>query len=786
MITDFTPVPDWAAAFGVDGGLAVGAIDGEPVLVVFTIDAPEGPNFGRYRIGRALDSTGAVTGGWGPWHDVPDWPFWENAGGGVAVADLSGTGVLDLVVFVVDAPEGPNVGYVRVGRGLDADGAVSGGWGPWQRVPNWPFWVNAGADCAIADVDGDGRPELVLLLVDAPVGTTIGYYRSASLAPDGTVSDWKPWTAVPDWGFVATAGAGLAVADLDGDGTPELLVLAVEDIVGRNVASYSVGWHLDGRGRPARGWGPWREVPGWVFHENQGAAVALHDVDGDGVLELAVLAVDDPEGANAGLYRFLPVETDLATAATEGVWRLLEVDSGVLAVHAALLPTGSVLFFAGSGNDPARDPYGTRVWHHPGRAVSAPPTPVDLFCCGHAFLPDGRLLAAGGTGQYDPFHGLAQAIVFDQAAGDPDPASPTGRTGAWQAAPDMAAGRWYPTLLARADGDVLAVSGLDGDGQLTVVPERFDGAWRALPVSPPWPLYAHLFSLADGRVFYSGGQYGGNNGQRPSIWDPDSGAVTEVGGLPEPGLRNQSASVLLPPAQEQRVMIVGGGGWNVHVRGHATGTTAIVDLTAPVPTYVAGPVLHHGRMHLCAVLLPDRTVLVTGGADMEEMAAHAAPHAEIYDPAVNAWHAAAASRVPRLYHSVALLMPDGTVVTAGSNPQRSVEELRIEVFHPAYLFAGPRPSVVPDRVDVGYRETLGAQVPDAGDLASACLMRPGATTHSSDAEQRLVDLPFTVTAPDGVELELPDDAGLAPPGWYLLVVVTAAGVPSPGEWVHLQ
>lgn len=778
MFTDFVPVPDWAAAMGIDGGIAIGDLDGDgvPELIVFTIDAREGPNAGRYRVGRHLDATGAVTG-WGPWHDVPDWPFWENAGGGVALADLSGSGTLDLVVFVVDAPVGPNVGYVRVGRTLDADRGVTGGWGPWQLVPDWPFWVNAGADCAVADLDGDGRPELVLLLVDAPIGTTVGYYRSARLAPDGTAGHWEPWTAVPGWHSVVTAGAGIAVADLDADGVAELLVLAVDDVVGRNVARYTVGWHLDGRGRPVHGWGPWQEVPGWRFHENQGAAAALHDLDGDGLPELALLAVDDPEGACAGLYRFLPVVTDLAAAATEGLWRLLEVESGVLAVHAALLPTGSVLFLAGGGA-------GTRVWHHPGRALSAPPTPVELRCCGHASLPDGRLLAAGGAERGSAFRGLAHAVVFDPHAGDPDPAAPSGRAGAWLPAPDMAAGRWYPTLVTQPGGDVLAVSGLGRDGHLTVVPERFDGVgWHAMPPSPPWPLYAHLFALDDGRMFYSGGQHGTNNGQRPSIWDPHTGAVVEVAGLPEPGLRHQSASVLLPPAQDQRVMIVGGGGWDPHIRGPVTATSAIVDLTAPVPAYIAGPALHRGRMHPCAVLLPDRTVLLTGGTDLVD---DAALPAEIYDPAVNAWRAAAGSRVPRRYHSVALLMPDGTVVTAGSQPERGSEERRIEVFHPPYLFAGPRPSVAPDRVEVGYGETLGAQVGDADDIASAALMRPGGTTHSWDAEQRLVEVAFTVSAPDGLDLVLPTSPGIAPPGWYLLVVGSAAGVPSPGVWVHLQ
>ena len=350
----------------------------------------------------------------------------------------------------------------------------------------------------------------------------------------------------------------------------------------------------------------------------------------------------------------------------------------------------------------------------------------------------------------------------------------------------MGQGRWYPTLVALPDGDVLAVSGLGADGFLSLVPERYDGhGWSALPESPPWPMYAHLFLLADGRLFYSGGQYGANNGQRPGIWDPVADTVAQVDGLPEPGFRNQSASVLLPPAQDQKVMIIGGGGADIHAVG-ATATSAIADLDAVPPVYVPGPPMHHARMHLCATLLPDRTVLVNGGSGMEESHAHVSPHAEIYHPDTNSWRGAAASRVDRLYHSVALLMPDGKVVTAGSNPARKDEELRIEVFWPPYLFRGPRPSLVLTTDQVHYGDTVVAGVVDPADLREASLLRPGATTHSCEAEQRLVDLPLQVTGPDAVELELPASAALAPPGWYQLVVVSSAGVPSQGAWVHLS
>jgi hypothetical protein len=79
-----------------------------------------------------------------------------------------------------------------------------------------------------------------------------------------------------------------------------------------------------------------------------------------------------------------------------------------------------------------------------------------------------------------------------------------------------------------------------------------------------------------------------------------------------------------------------------------------------------------------------------------------------------------------------------------------------------------------------------AEVVDPADLREASLLRPGATTHSCDVEQRLVDLPMQVVGPEAVELTLPATATLAPPGWYQLVVVSSAGVPSQGAWVHLS
>ncbi len=474
MDTAFTAVPDWTSWENAGAGIAVVDLsgDGNPDVIVLAVDDPAGQNTAAYRVGRTSDREGTVAT-WGPWLAVPDWFAWQNDGAGLAVADVDGDGRLDLVVFMVDGPDGPNGGWYRVGWALDADGAVTGGWGPWTAVPDWFPWLNAGADIAVADIDGDGQLDLVVLMVDAPAGANAGYYRSGPLGADGVVTGWRPWVAVPDWRFWENQGCGVAVADLDGDGTPELLVLAVDNPAGQNGGYFTVGWRFDGRGRPADGWGPWEPVPDWRFWENQDAAVAIASLGPAGMPHLIPFAVDAPPGVNGGWYRVLDIMTDLEMAPQMGVWRLLEDTSEVLAVHAALLHTGSVMFFAGSSNDPGRHAahqYGTAVWHYPTPQFSQPATPVDLFCCGHAFLPDGRLLAAGGTEQYDPFFGLKQAVVFDPAGGPPDPASPTGHVGAWTAVPQMAGGRWYPTLVPLGDGRVLAVAGLDGTSMLNVVP----------------------------------------------------------------------------------------------------------------------------------------------------------------------------------------------------------------------------------------------------------------------------------------------------------------------------
>ena len=651
---------------------------------------------------------------------------------------------------------------------------------PFTQVPGWFSQMTQGAGVAVADLDGNGQPELVVFEIDDPPGQNGGYYRVGwNLDATGAVTGgWSNWVAVPDWFPWENQGGGIAIADLDGNGRPELVVFQIDNPPGQNTGYYQIGWNLDMRGNVTDGWSPWSTVPNWFSWENGGGNTALADLAGNGKLALVVFMIDTPPNQSQGYYCTVGV-TALEDMAARGWWGLLPYNTPVLPIHTALLHTNKLFFFAGSSNNPDNfnsQTYRSVVWDYAADTFEHPQTPIDFFCCGHSFLVDGRLLVAGGTEKYDPFHGLKDAYIFDPA------------TEQWATTKFMAGGRWYPTLVTLGDGRVLAVSGQAEDGTLNVIPEIYtdpDG-WQALPNNGNWPLYAHLYLLRDGRIFYAGGQYNDNKGMRPSLIDLKTGAVTVVPGLTAPDQRNQCASVLLPPAQDQRVMIIGGGSDDSHMAPIvATNNVDIVNLAAGNPTYMSAAPLNFARMHLNAVLLPDHTVLVNGGSRQEEMADQATLDAEIYNPVANTWTVVARSRVPRLYHSVAILLPDGRVVTAGSNPMRMNEELRLEIYYPSYLYRGARPVIANVAQEVAYGATIKVQTVQANAIQWVSLIRAGATTHSNDTEQRLVDLTFLVSAADTLDVTITNDPNLAPPGWYMFFITDQKGVPSVAKWVHL-
>ncbi|SOD59291.1 protein of unknown function [Streptomyces zhaozhouensis] len=397
-------------------------------------------------------------------------------------------------------------------------------------------------------------------------------------------------------------------------------------------------------------------------------------------------------------------------------------------------------------------------------------------------------LASRITLEDQDFQGIDVAYEFDPVAERYIPVDP------------MAEARWYPTLTTLPDGRVLSVSGLDEVGE--VVPginEIYDPETKTWSEGPEryFPTYPALFLTEGGKIFYTGSNAGygpADEGRVPGIWDLEENTFEEVGGLSDPDQLETSASLLLPPAQDQRFMVLGGGG--VGESAKSTERTAVVDLTEEDPTYREGPSLPQGTRYLSSVLMPDDTVFTSGGSeDYRGRGKSDVLRAQFYDPEQDAFVPAADPTVGRNYHSEALLLPDGRVATFGSDPlygdkdnTRAGEfEKRIEVFTPPYLHDGreeTRPALGDGPESATLGETVAFATDDAERITEARLMRPSAVTHTTDVEQRSLKLELERTE-DGVELTVPEDPSLVPPGWYMIFVTDGEGTPSEATWIKV-
>ncbi|MBX9396874.1 DUF1929 domain-containing protein [Streptomyces sp. TRM72054] len=497
-----------------------------------------------------------------------------------------------------------------------------------------------------------------------------------------------------------------------------------------------------------------------------------------------------------------PECTGTAEECANGKWEVLPAQNPVRSMHSVVLHNGKVLLIAGSGNDPEMFEAGTftsAVYDPENGTYKVIPTPDDMFCAGHVQLQDGRVLIMSGNKGYPSadgtigYQGYKDSYIFDPA------------TETYIKTNDMNDGHWYPSATILGNGDVISFGGLKEDSTGSVTAELFSEAeqqwqplWKVNQTWSYWGLYPSMILMQDGRLFYSGSHVFGNNipGTGSAIYDYDANTVTQVPGLQNKDERDQSASVLLPPAQDQRVLTLGGG--NIDSNPEGNRLTDIIDLKEPNPTYVAGPPIpqgtvdlgngpvpqtgDQGKMYVSAVLLPDGKVLETGGALHNR--ANPVYESSIYDPATNTFDPVAADPEARGYHSSAFLLPDGRVMTTGDNPGNGSWNHNVSIYTPPYLFKGERPtitSVIDTEWNYGDTQRITVDRP----IAKAELIRPAAVTHSSDPNQRFVDLPLSVDG-NNIDLNVTSNPNLAPPGWYMLFAVDANGVPSVAKWVHLS
>ena len=298
------PAPGWFGAE--DQGADVAAADingsGRPDLLVFHVDNPGGENHGYYRIGWDM-SVGGDIGSWSDVKPIPGWFGAEDQGAGVALGDVNGSGRPDLVVFHLDNPGGDNHGYYRIGWNVDAAGNVSS-WSELKPIPGWFGWENQGAGIALHDVNGSGRLDLVVLHIDNPGGENHGYYRIGwDLDASGNARGWSDVKPIPGWFGAETQGAGIALADLNADQRPELVVVHIDNPTGENRGYYRIGWNVDAAGNVGPRWGPVTPIAGWFGAEDQGAGATVADINDNGLADLVIFHVDNPAGENHGYYR---------------------------------------------------------------------------------------------------------------------------------------------------------------------------------------------------------------------------------------------------------------------------------------------------------------------------------------------------------------------------------------------------------------------------------------------------------------------------------------------------
>ncbi|MFI2202202.1 galactose oxidase-like domain-containing protein [Streptomyces sp. NPDC020192] len=493
--------------------------------------------------------------------------------------------------------------------------------------------------------------------------------------------------------------------------------------------------------------------------------------------------------------------TGTSDQCANGSWSVLPTQNPVRSMHSVVLNDGKVLLIAGSGNSQDAFNAGTftsAVYDPSAGTYKVIPTPKDMFCAGHVQLQDGRVLVLSGNKSYpDPngthgYEGFKDSYVFDP------------KTETYTRTNDLNDGHWYPSATELGNGDVITFGGLREDSTGSVTAERWSDkdqqwlpTWKVNQTWSFWGLYPAMVLMQDGRLFYTGSHVFGNNipGTGSAIYDYGANTVTQIPGLQNKDQRDQSASVLLPPAQDQRVLTIGGG--NIDSNPDANRLTDVIDLKQPNPSYVAGPPIpqgtvdlgngkvpetgNQGKMYVSAVLLPDGKVLETGGALHNR--ANPVYESSLYDPATNAFQQVAADPESRGYHSSAFLLPDGRVMATGDNPGNGTWNHNVSIYTPPYLFKGPRPtitSVISQEWKYGDTQRITVDRP----IAKAELIRPAAVTHSSDPNQRFVDLPLSVDG-NNVDLNVTNNPNIAPPGWYMLFAVDANGVPSVAQWVHL-
>lgn len=487
-------------------------------------------------------------------------------------------------------------------------------------------------------------------------------------------------------------------------------------------------------------------------------------------------------------------------ADVHGMWSGVQ-NWPLIGIHSTLLPNGKVVTYGspnGQGVQAGRvydiwDP--SKGFGNASHLTLNGVADVDSFCSAAVFLNDGSTLITGGIFAGGNDRG---SVVVDPVG---SAVRGLGR--------NLAYDRYYATMLTQSDGRPLILGGSYPYGDVNnFVPEVYDEAtgWRSLFGAAD----ATAFSRELGRFWYprawqgpTGRVFGISAEQMWWMDTAGNGTFQRAGILKSTESYDRLPNQLLPnvgPTSTAvmydvgRIIQMGGNGQQNADATYSSSAATVIDINGATPVLREAAPMIFGRQWANAVALPTGTVLVEGGSlYADENGWSDVRPAELWDKTSNTWTLGASAGVYRGYHSSALLMPNGTVLTAGGGVPGPVVNLNAEVYYPPYLFQriggkmqlAPRPQVVSlDTTKLNHGQTLRVEMANGNPIRSVALVRVGGSTHSFDSGQRYIPLTHSQAGTILTVRTLASTAA-APPGYYLLTAVDADGVPSPSVIVAL-
>lgn len=451
-----------------------------------------------------------------------------------------------------------------------------------------------------------------------------------------------------------------------------------------------------------------------------------------------------------------------------GRWEEVTGTPEVAFMHSVLLPnTQRVLYWGYTRADQSR------VWDYstPAGSYMLPANqPADdpgldvntsnMWSAEHTVLdtPAGTVLIHGG---FSP----NKSFTFDPA------------TLAWTRVEDTAHDRFYSTTLTLTDGKAAT---LYGSASKSIELYTQGAGWAAPIAMPPGmnhhQYYPWTYVLPDGRLFIAGPHVPTHRFDLGAPAAAESFATIH-GNRSTGGEKGTSVLLMMRPPDYKPVVYIMGGNPPA-----AQETAEMIDLSAAMPAWTALPDLNIPRAEqFTATLLPDGRVFAAGGIS-------GGPDGgvcEIFDPRNPGagWVIGPPMKYIRTYHSSFILLTDGSIL-GGGDPQAGGAPTPHERFFPDY-FDMLRPVISAAPATLNYGTTFNIDTPNAADITEVVLLRSGTVTHGFNMSQRGLECVVSGMGAGVINVDMPPNANLAPPGWYLLFILNASRVPSTGRWVRV-